>query len=280
MNLLEIGKTIVGNYLFMRSLTKNYGEPVNPNEEESRRILNDLMKDRMMDNKFAVLFNIAKFEAEFYLNTERFLKYSGSFQANKFFNSLHPDFIADYLKYARATYAFIHDNKNLFSPLNQCARSTIPLKLKDGRYHWVLQEAVTFHIDAENNLLSHLNIYTVLRPMEDGENVSVVSHLYNNGYEVTEWTQMIWKNFFTSHSFELTPEQHKIVDVLNKNLDFSNSEIAEILNKKKNTIDIQNKQILARARVAYPNHPFENIKEVVKFIREIGYFNDGNELTD
>ena len=280
MNLLEIGKTIVSNYFYMRSLTRNYGLPVNLNKEESQKVLDALINDRQMDQKFAVVMNIVSFEAEFHMNTEKFMQYKGSFQANKFFYSLHPDFIVDYLKYARAAYTFVHNNKHLFSPLNQCSRSTIPLKLKDGKYYWVLQECITFHFDANNHFISHLNIYTVLRPMEDGENVSVIGRLYNNGYEVTEWSRMIWKEFFTSHSFELTPEQHKIVALLNENLTLNNSEIAEMLNKKKNTIDIQNKQILARARVAFPNQPFDTIKEVVKFIRDIGYFEDGNKLVD
>ena len=102
--------------------------------------------------------------------------------------------------------------------------------------------------------------------------VKMTGRIYNNGYEVKDWTQTVWKDFFTIRPFELTPEQSRIVKILNENIELSNLKIAQALNKQKNTIDVQNKQILARAREAFPNQPFETIKDVVRFLREIGYF--------
>jgi hypothetical protein len=280
MNLLSIGKEIISNYFFMKSLTRNYGEPVNLSKKESQKILNDLRTDKMMEQKFALVLNVKTFQSDFELNVTKYIDCKKGYEADKFLYSMHPDFLEDYLKYARASYKFADENKHLLSPLAQCARSTIPLKLKDGRYYWVLQEAIPFELDAQNNMLTHLNIYTILRPMEDGEKVSVISRLYNNGFEVTEWAQMIWKDFFTSRSFELTPEQKRIVESLNNNIEQSNIEIAQSLSKQKNTIDIQNKQILARAREAFPNHTFVHIKDVVRFLREIDYFNNGNNKVE
>ena len=80
--------------------------------------------------------------------------------------------------------------------------------------------------------------------------------------------------------FELTPEQSRIVKILNENIELSNLKIAQALSKQKNTIDVQNKQILTRAREAFPNHPFETIKDLVRFLREIGYFDNGNTLVE
>jgi hypothetical protein len=190
---------------------------------------------------------------------------------------VHPDFMEDYLKWGRATYAYILERREAdIEPLNHSTRMTIPLKLTDGKYYWVLQEAIALQIDANGNLVTHLNIYTVLNEMIGKDDVVLIGRLYNDGFEMKEWTQTVWKDFFTTRPFELTTEHQKIVNLLNENIELSNTAIAEILNKQKNTIDVQNKQIMMRARESFPSHTFGNIKDVVRFLREINYFDDGN----
>ena len=211
----------------------------------------------------------------FHYNTDRFLNYQGQLDLNKFFMMIHLDFMEDYLKWGRATYNYVMNNKAFIrEPLNQCYSITIPLKLKNGKFYWVLQEAVCLQIDTIGNMVSHLNIYTILNEKEDNEDVKMTGRIYNNGYEVKDWTQTVWKEFFTIRPFELTHEQSRIITVLNENIELSNLEIAQALGKQKNTIDVQNKQILARAREAFLNQPFETIKDVVRFLRDIGYFSE------
>ena len=118
--------------------------------------------------------------------------------------------------------------------------------------------------------------------MEENEDVVIIGRFYNNGFEIKEWTQTVWKDFFTKETFELTKEQRRIVEVLHKNIELSNLEIAATLGKMKNTIDAQNKQIIARAKGSFPNHEFATVKDVVRFLREIGYFQEdvlGNETS-
>lgn len=66
---------------------------------------------------------------------------------------------------------------------------------------------------------------------------------YRQVFEVKEWTQNVWKDFFTHSPFELTPEQERIIEALGQNNTLTNTEIAQLLNKKKNTIDVQNKHL-------------------------------------
>lgn len=272
MNPITLGKVIIQNYFFMRTLTHKLGEPVHLTEGECQKMFDDLKADRMMAQKFALVVDVKTQKIIWHLNTEKFLNYKGVFGTEKFFLSIHTDFLVDFIKWVQANYIFIYQNSHVLDPLNQCSRLTVPLKLYDDKYHWVLQEVTPLQVDASNNLVTHLNIYTALRPMEEGEKVQIVGRLYNNGFEVKDWTKSVWKEFFTIRPFELTPEQRRIVTVLNENIELSNLEIAQALGKQKNTIDVQNKQILARAREAFPNRPFETIKEVVRFLREIGYF--------
>ena len=280
MNPLTLGKVIIQNYFFMQALARKLGEPVHLTEGECQKVFDGMKADRMMAQKFALVVDVKTQKIIWHLNTEKFLKYKGALSTEKFFMSIHVDFLVDFLKWVKANYIFCFQNNHILDPLNQCTRLTVPLKLYDDKYHWVLQEVTPLQVDASNNLVTHLNIYTALRPMEDGEKVQIVGRLYNNGFEVTEWTQTVWKEFFTIRPFELTPKQRRIVETLNQNIQLSNNEIAQALGKEKNTIDVQNKQILSRAREAFPNQPFETIKEVVRFLREIGYFDNGNTLVE
>ena len=274
MNPLTLTKTIIQNYFFMKTLTHKLGAPVHLTEGECQKVFDDLKADRMMAQKFALVVDVKTQKIIWHLNTEKFLNYKGVFSTEKFFFSIHADFLVDFIKWVQANYIFIYQNSHVLDPLNQCSRLTVPLKLYDDKYHWVLQEVTPLQVDASNNLVTHLNIYTALRPMEEGEKVQIVGRLYNNGFEVKDWTKSVWKEFFTIRPFELTPEQSRIVKVLNENIELSNLEIAQVLGKQKNNIDVQNKQILARTREAFPNQSFETIKEVVRFLREIGYFEE------
>jgi hypothetical protein len=279
MNILSLGKVIIKNIFFMQALTRKLGTPVRLTAEECEKVYEDLMADKMMDQKFALMCNIKTMSIDWHYNIEKFLKYKGQLDLTKFFMLLHQDFMEEYLKWGQATYQYAMTRTDLnLEPLNHCTRMTIPLKLANGKYYWVMQEAIALQLDENGKLVSHLNIYTVLNEMEGNENVTIVGRLYNNGFEVKEWTQSVLKNFFTRHSFDLTKEQERIVAVLHKNLEMSNADIAQALQKTKNTIDVQNKLIIAKARIAFSNHEFANIREVVRFLGEIGYFNE--EIND
>jgi DNA-binding CsgD family transcriptional regulator len=275
MNFLTLSATIVKNIFFMQALTRKLGEPVQLTEEECNTVFEDLKADTMMAQKFALTCNIKTMSIDFQHNTERFLSHQGQLDLKKFFLLLHPDFMEDYIKWGQATYSYALNNKSLnIEPLNHCTRMTIPLKLANGKYHWVLQEAVALQIDEAGNLVSHLNVYTILNEMEGDEKVRIVGRLYNNGFEVKEWTQTVWKDFFTRQSFELTPEQQRIVETLHNNINLSNTEIADILNKTKNTIDAHNKHILERARHSFTFQAFGNVRDVVIFLKSINYFDN------
>jgi hypothetical protein len=274
MNFLSLGKLLIQNYFFMQNQTRNLGYPIHLDNKAYDNFLDTLTQDKLMQQKFALVVDIKNQKIIWHLHIEKFIPYKGLFETDKFFKRIHPDFLLDFLKWVQATYVFVTQNKDIIKPLNQSSRLTLPLKLIDNKYYWILQEVIPLQVDAANNLVTHLNIYTIVRPMEDGEKVKLVGRLYNDGFEVKEWTQMVWKTYFTSKFFEFTTAQRQILDILQINIELSNTEIAIALNKLKNTIDVQNKLILARAKEAFPNQPFKNVKELVKFLGDIGYFNE------
>jgi predicted amino acid-binding ACT domain protein len=275
MNLFTLGKTIAKNIVFMQGMTRQLGEPVHLSDAACNTVFEDLKTNTLMAQKFALVCNIKTMNIGFHYNTEKFLSYRGTLDLTKFFLMLHPDFMEEYLKWGQATYKYLMKATDIVkTPLTQCTRMTIPLKLKNEKYYWVLQEAICLQVDAAGNLVSHLNIYTILHEMDGNEDVIITGQLYNDGLEVKEWTQTVWKEFFTLQSFILPKEQQRIVEALHKDLELSNKEIAVLFNKQKNTIDVQNKHIIARANACFPMREFGTVKEVVRFLREIGYFQE------
>jgi hypothetical protein len=275
MNPLSLGTAMVKNIFFMKALTRKLGEPVRLTEGACDDIFNSLKADTLMAQKFAFVYNIKSVTLKYAVNTDKFLPYKGDLDLNKFFMLIHPDFMEKYIKWGQAVYSYLMQQQHTqLEPLNQCTRITVPLKLIDGKYHWVLQEALPLQIDAANNLISHLNIYSVLKPMQEGDKDDMSQRLFNKGLEATEWTKVVWKEFFTLQNFELSDKERPIIDLLMIDNRLSNTEIALKLDRLKSTVDAQNKAILSKARASFPYEIFENLRDVVRFLKILNYFDN------
>jgi hypothetical protein len=275
MNPIEVNQIILKNNIFMQDLARRLGDPVNLPDEACLKIYAELQANRIMEQKFAICFNLKKMDIVFKHNIEKFLGPRSDSSISSFLLRLHPDFLEDFIKWGQAIYEHGYNDTHIGSePLESCSRMTVPLKLTTGCYYWALQEIIGLQVDATGKLVTHLNIYTLLHPLDLNEGVKMVARLYNHGFEEKNWTFNIWKDYFTKSPFQLTPQQNRIIEVLRSNSHFTNSEIALALGKKKNNIDIQNKQILARARSSFRKEKFENVHEVVGFLRKLGYFAD------
>jgi hypothetical protein len=275
MNPLSLGTAIVKNILFMRALTRKLGTPVSLTEGDCQQVFEGLKADMLMGQKFAFIYNIKAATLKYHVNTDKFLPYKGDLDLTKFFMLIHPDFMEKYLKWAQAVYTYLMEQQHtVLEPLNQCSRITVPLKLIDGKYHWVLQEALPLQIDAANNLISHLNIYSVLKPMQKGDNEEMSQRLYHKGLEATEWTKVVWKTFFTLQVFELSDKEREIINLLMTDITLSNAEIALKLGHPKSKVDGLNKVILAKARASFPSEILENLRDVVRFLKILNYFDN------
>ena len=262
----------------MNALTRKLGAPVHLSKADCQRVVDDLKADKMMAQKFAFVYNIKENTLTYHVNTDRFLAYKGALDLTKFFLMIHPNYMEEYLKWGRAVYSYLMKQQHTtIEPLNQCTRITVPLKLADGNYHWVLQEALPLEIDAGNKLISHLNIYSVLKPMLPTDKEKISQRLYDKGFEATQWTKVVWKEFFTLQTFDLATEERRIVDTLRENPTFTNAQIAEKLGKSKNTIDGQNKKILEKAARSFAYETLESVREVVLFLEKIGYFTENTK---
>ena len=269
MNIFELGKAIIENYFFMRALTRHIGEPVYFSEEECQKVFKGIENDLLMSNRFAVAANIKIMDVIWHFNVDKFFKYNKPLTLQKYFFKVHPEYLTDYIRWGQASYMYALEIKDYLQPFKQMTRITLPLKLKDGKYYWVLQEAMPLQFDENKNIISNINLYTILRPFEKKEELPFVGYIWDDGFKHEEWTKVLWKIYFTRQPFVLSTEQNRIVELLAKNPNYTNIEIANSFGKQKNTIDIQNKQILAKARQSFPNHPFDSVRDVVRFLADM-----------
>jgi hypothetical protein len=285
MKFISLGKTIVQSFFFQKSLAKNMGEPVHWTDAETREFLHSLGDNHLMANSFAVAMDLKSTEPFFEMNMDKYLDYKGAFTVEKYFWAVHLDYLEEYLKWTQSIYLYAIELKGVLRPMQQSFRLAVPLKLKNVGYHWVLMQAFPLQMDKDNNMVSHLNIYTPLRPFDPKEKIPLIGDLWDKHARQEEWTQGLWRNVFTTQAaFVITPAQRSILEVLKDEPELTNAQIAERLGKGKNTVDVQNKQILARARDCFPLHSFETVRDVAALLKELAFFEqqflqqgDGNE---
>ncbi len=176
MDIINLTRAIAENYFFMKGLTKHFGEPIHLSETECEKVLADLRNDRFMLHRFSFVFNIKSVKLTHHNNVGKFMS-KENIGLEEFFFKVHPDYMADYLRWGEAIYSYAQELKAKIQPLLQTYRITIPIKLKDGKYHWVLQESMAFQLDSEKNMVSHLNIYSVARPFDAKEKIPLIGDL-------------------------------------------------------------------------------------------------------
>jgi hypothetical protein len=84
----------------------------------------------------------------------------------KFFDCVHPDFLAPYLIYALCAYQAVKEGKFTVSDLyNLFYQIEIPIKLPGQKdYYWYLLKGRMLTIDERHNVTRHINMYIFIRP--------------------------------------------------------------------------------------------------------------------
>ena len=274
MNYLHLAKSVIGFYFFMNRQTKNYGEPVDLSEEECSKVFDSLKAEGFSKYRFFFVIDIRTMKITFSYNIEKFIAFKNTFTTDDTFRVTHPDYLLSNIQWAESTFRYVTTVLKFtegFKPLQQYYRIQVPMKLIDGNYHWMLTECSPLQLDKDKNIITALLTYTVLRPFVKGEKVTVIGALYDENFENVDLNQAFRKTYFVRKPLVLTPEQNKIIDLLIEDPTRTNGDIAELLQKKKNTIDVQNKQILERARLSFQNETFENVRDIVEFMKSMNF---------
>lgn len=220
-------------------------------------------------------------EITFSLNVDKFLGLDSDFNLRDFLfrvdDGLYTwNYLKDYITWAKCVYEFV--NTTLIKTEEVAYKIRIPLRCSDDRIYWVLQEARAFEVDQNNNLLSHINTYTICNLYKENSPVGLVGELYLNDEYLNEWTKIITENRFTIKPFILSPIQKDISCFFYKHTNATLINCADDLKYPLNTLkkyisDSQRKQgILDKAKVSFPQHSISNLKDVIVLLDKIGWF--------
>lgn len=176
---ISLGKTIIESFYFMHQLTRNFGPPVHWTSAQVQSFFHDLSNNHLMVNRFAIAMDATSNMPLFMMNVDRYLDLAGEFSVEKYFRSIHLDYMEDYLKWAQSIYLYAFHMKHVLEPMQQSFRLAVPLRILGTGYHWVLMEAFPLQLDAEHNMVSHINIYTPLRSFDSREKIPIIGDLWD-----------------------------------------------------------------------------------------------------
>lgn len=272
-------RTVLHLNAALAELSKDFTEPVRPTPLELEAFYESIRNRKDISNQFFLVEGL-KEEYEvipFHWNTETLLDFRPPLTDTQFVGMFHPKYLPDILQWALAGYICTVAYKHLILWQSHYYRITFPMKLKDGKYHWVQLHSTPLTYDKDGNLTTFFDTVTILsRPFIEKEEAPIMADITANVFPDEELTREIRRMKFTIHPFYLTKSQLKIARIKRQNLSLTNAEIAEMLGKDKDTVDGQNKQILARLKESFPlRFPPDKkytLSEGIQFLEEVGYF--------
>ncbi len=268
-------------------IIKDYGEPVRPLPEEieilRKQIINNPANNNPCLQKNFFLIESVEGEILFAFNVDRYLGLKGDFNLMTFLSYIDDgsytwNYLQDYLSWAKTLYSFAD---KIFKNANTdkvAYKIRMPMRCKDGRVYWVLQEVRPLETDKDNNLISHINTYTITNLYKEKSHVGLVGEFYFDDEYQDEWNRTIAENRFSIKPFILSPTQKDILYFFHR---FSNATIKScafelkypVNTLKKYISDCQRKHgIIDMAKVSFPKIPVNNLKDVVAFLEKIGWF--------
>ena len=192
-------------FLFVSEMIKDYGKPVRPTHNEIEKLKQQIIDNpannnpRMQKNFF--LIERVDGEILFAFNVDKYLGLEGDFDLMTFFSYVDDgsgtwNYLKDYLSWAKCAYSFA---RNIFNDIDTdgvAFKIRIPMRCSDGRIYWVLKEVRPLETDQNNNLISHLNTYTISNLYKEKSPVSLIGELYFNDAYQEEWNKIVAETRF------------------------------------------------------------------------------------
>ncbi len=267
-------RLMLGSASLMASLTNDCGEKTRLSDEECQTLFAQIEALPPYANTFFIVLNIKKVEVVKEYNVGLHLDVKGRVNFEKMLRAVKPELLEDYLRWGGAAYSYAATPgiRQILEPLKQTYRIMVPMLTVKQHYAWVLQESRALELDADSRLISHLNIYTVLRAYDDSEIIGLVGDVWDDGFEQVVWSRTLQEYAFKVRPFLLTKSETRTLDAVATNPHFTNSQTAALLGKSIYTVEEQNKAMLAKARGAFPAKQLRNVKDLADFLRVIGWF--------
>ncbi|MCF8363005.1 MAG: hypothetical protein K9G70_10325 [Prolixibacteraceae bacterium] len=273
-------------FSFIDELVEDYGEPVYPGKNEIEELKKQIENlptnnDPHFPKQFFLIEQVAG-DILFSYNLDRYLGIEGEFDLMEFHSYIDDGsrdwtYLKDYLSWGKAAYTFFAQMK--MHDLQKFAfKIALPMRLKDGNIYWVSQESRPLEFDAEWNMLSHINTYTVVGLYKEKSRVDLAVEIFYDNYYHKDWNLMLAESRYASKPFVISSIQQEILQHYRNNKDATTITCANTLKYPRNTIkkyisDSKNENgILNIARSSFPHITFNSITDVVAFLDKVGWF--------
>jgi len=273
---------------FCDELILDYGEPVRPSIEFINKLKEDIVNNSSNNNSRLQknFFLIERIEGEilFAHNIDKYLGLKSPFNLMEFLSYIDDGsgdwtYLSDYLAWAKSTYSFVKRNIKGTDLYEVAFKIRMPMRCVDSRVYWIQQESRFLEIDKNDNLISHVNTYTIGNHYNEKAPIGLQAELFFNESYHEEWSNTIAENRFSIKPFSIMPIQKDILCYFYKSPSATVKECADDLSYPLNTIkkyisDSQRKQgIMDMAKVSFPSIKISKLKDVVAYLDKIGWYN-------
>lgn len=274
-------------FVFVDEYIKDFGEPINPSQEEIEKLKLDIINRFSFDNPYlpTPFFLIERVAGEilFSHNLDKYLGLEGDFDLMTFHSYIQSGennwhYLKEYLTWGKAGYMFYKHIAKYNEPYNFSFKTKIPMLFKDGKVYWVIQETHPLEIDADFNVISHINTYNVSCLYTENEFVEIKAEFYHKGSFSEELNLLFKESRYAIKPFSISAIQREILIFFHNNHNATVNDCSSELKYPMNTIkkyisDCQrNKGIINHAKSSFPHITFKSIKDVVRFLEKIGWF--------
>lgn len=285
MNQDEILRRILTFDNYLTQLTANYGEAVSMTDEEVSDYMTRLENDPPFGVDFYMVMGSISNDITYPIGVKENLPLPrGKFRDIDYLQLVHPDYMIDYLEWAQACYTFVDGLSRIgqMEIRRTSYRLTFPILRKDGEYWWVRMGVTTLQLDASNNVITHLNSYTFISPFDDNEIPRpLIGEIWGEAPKalIENYTRELRKQKSLLRLFQVTDTEMDILKISSRHPNYKSADIASMLNKKTNTIERHRRNIIAKAKDAFPifhDRQRLTIKEIAQLLKSQSYF-DPNE---
>ena len=279
-------------FSFIDELIKDYGEPVKPSAHEIEQLKRNIIdnpanNDPYLQKHFYLIERVSG-DILFSYNVDKYLGLEGDFDLMDFHSRIQDGasgwhYLKDYLTWGKVAYLYYREISKCEDVRKYSFRVYLPMLFQDGRAYWVLQETFPLELDSSNNIVSHINNYTVCQLYREKEPVKITAEIYRDGIYCDEWNRLYTENRYAVKPYLLTPVQKQIVSYFQQHPNSTMQQCALELKYPYNTLkkyisDCQRKQgIIDKTKDSFPEISIRTLKDVINYLDNIGWFDfNGN----
>jgi hypothetical protein len=179
---------------FAKQYSQMIGDPINISDEEYKFFIeeqNAQLNLTWNKSKFLVFSNMKTEKVDLCLGLKEVMGWAEPLSVEAYFRMIHPDYIAPYLFWSMAVYELGLELRSKIKPMQQVFQLQVPLLHQSGTYYWCLMNGLPLRMDAENNLVVHLNMYIRMEELTEFNHRILEPILIERIDIMNSWTQLL-----------------------------------------------------------------------------------------